>query len=107
VRGKVELLVRIKRAVLEGNFEFSEKSRLEMEADDLAELDIIEAIVNASAIYKVLRSTSKHRIQSGEKLYVIVGTNLAGLPIYTKGKLVSCPGDDTYYFLVSAKRSLR
>ena len=34
------ILVRIKRAVLAGNYAFSEKARLEMESDGLTELDV-------------------------------------------------------------------
>jgi len=45
-----DTLVRIKRAVLSGNYAFSEKASLELEADGLKELDIIESIVNAVAI---------------------------------------------------------
>lgn len=32
-------------------------------------------------------------------------TNLNGLPIYSKGKLVSHAGQDTYYFLISSKKA--
>jgi hypothetical protein len=54
-------LVRIKRAILAGRYAFSEKARLEMEADGLIELDIAESIVNAVAIYKRLRSRAVPR----------------------------------------------
>jgi hypothetical protein len=40
------ILVRIKRSVLAGNYAFSEKARLEMEADGLTELDVAESILN-------------------------------------------------------------
>ena len=53
-----DTLRRIKRAVLAGNYAFSEKALLEMEADGLTELDIAESILNAVAIYKTLRSQS-------------------------------------------------
>ena len=56
-----EILVRIKRAVLDGRYEFSEKARSEMKVD--------------------------------------------GLPIYTKGKLTTAGGVETYYFLISSKRA--
>ena len=49
-----DLLRRIKRAVLAGNYAFSEKALLEMEADALTELDVAESILNAVAIYKTL-----------------------------------------------------
>jgi hypothetical protein len=100
-----DVLVRIKRAVLAGRYAFSEKARIEMEADGLTELDVAESIVNAVAIYKTIRSTSPFRNDVRERLYVIQSTNLTGLPIYTKGKLVSTGGMETYYFLVSSKRA--
>lgn len=45
-----DILRRIKRAVLSGNYAFSEKALLEMEVDGLTELDIAESILNAVAI---------------------------------------------------------
>jgi hypothetical protein len=100
------ILVQIKRAVLAGNYAFSEKARLEMEADDLTEQEVAESILNAVAIYKTLRSTSPRRLHAREYLYVIQGSSLDGLPIYTKGKLVKQAGVLTYYFLISSKRAI-
>ena len=97
---------RIKRAVLAGRYVFSQKARIEMETDDLTEVDIVESILNTDAIYKRLRSTSPSRNKRREYLYVIQGTNLDGLVIYTKGKFVEAEGTETYYFLVSAKRAM-
>lgn len=99
------ILVRIKRAVLSGHYAFSEKARLEMEADGLTELDVAESIVNAVAIYKKIRSRSPLRQQSREYLYIIQSTNLEGLAIYSKGKLVKEAGIESYYFLISTKRA--
>jgi hypothetical protein len=101
-----DVLKRIKRAILSGNYAFSEKARVEMEVDQLSELDVAESILNAVAIYKTIRSTSPHRHHSRERLYIIQGTNLNGLAIYTKGKLISDAGEDRYYFLISSKRVL-
>lgn len=102
----MDVLIRIKRAVLAGQYAFSEKARIEMETDDLTELDVAESILNAVAIYKRLRSSSASRSKRREYLYVIQSTNLDGLAIYTKGKLVQEEGIETYYFLVSSKRGL-
>lgn len=102
----MDVLIRIKRAVLAGRYAFSEKARLEMEVDDLTELDVAESIVNAVAIYKRLRSNSTLRSKRREYLYVIQSTNLDGLAIYTKGKLVQEASVETYYFLVSSKRAM-
>jgi len=98
-------LIRIKRAVLAGRYAFSEKARVEMESDSLTSADVAESIVSAVAIYKTIRSTSARRDRKREYLHVIQSTNLEGLPIYTKGKLVVEGGIDTYSLLVSAKRS--
>jgi hypothetical protein len=101
-----DVLVRIKRAVLAGRYAFSEKARLEMEADGLTELDVAESILNAVAIYKTLRSRSPQRKQATEYLYIIQSTNLDGLMIYTKGKLMSEASEEVYYFLVSSKKAI-
>jgi hypothetical protein len=101
-----DVLIRIKRAVLAGHYAFSEKARIEMEADSLTELDVAESILSAVAVSKVLRSTSIRRKRSGERLYVIQSTNLSGLLIYTKGKLVLEAESETYYFLISSKKAL-
>lgn len=103
---ETHVLVRIKRAVLAGRYAFSEKARLEMEADRLTELDVAEAILNAVAIFKKIRSTNPLRKRPREYLYIIQSTNLEGLLIYTKGKLVKEAGQDRYYFLISSKRAL-
>ena len=71
-----DTLVRIKRAVLAGHYAFSEKASLELEADGLTELDIVESIVNAVAIYKTIRSQSPYRQRTREYLYIIQSTNL-------------------------------
>ena len=101
-----DILVRIKRTVLAGRYAFSEKTRIEMESDGLTEFDVAESIVNAVAIYKRLRSRSRRRSNRTEYLYVIQATNLEGVMVYSKGKLVREKGEDHYYFLVSAKRAL-
>ena len=101
-----DTLVRIKRAILAGHYAFSEKASLELEADGLSELDVVESIVNAVAIYKTIRSTSSFREQAREYLHVIQSTNLEGLLIYSKGKLVQESGVETYYFLISSKKAL-
>ena len=77
-----------------------------MEADDLTELDVVESILNAVAIYKRIRSRSPFRRQAREYLYVIQSTNLDGLAIYTKGKFIREGSSETYYFLISSKRAL-
>jgi hypothetical protein len=105
-----DVLVRIKRAVLAGAYLFTDKARIEMLTDGLTELDVVESISTAVAIHKTVRSRSLHRKKRGEKLYVIQSTNLAGLFIYTKGRLGPGPGPgpegETFYVLISAKRAV-
>jgi hypothetical protein len=77
-----------------------------MEVDCLTELDVAESIVNAVAIYKRLRSQSPLRKLRTEYLYVIQATNLEGVMVYSKGKLIQEHGEDHFYFLISSKRAL-
>lgn len=99
-----DILTQIKRAILEGNFIFSKKALMEMEISHLTELDVVESIVNAVAIYKKIRSRSPFREKRKEYLYIIQSTNFDGLFIYTKGKLVRQDGVDIYYFFISSKK---
>lgn len=101
-----DVLVRIKRTILARRYRFSLKASLELEADGLTELDVLESIMSAPVIYKTIRSRSPRRGSAREKLYVIVGTNLSGLPVYTKGKLMRRGGEEVFYFLISSKRSV-
>lgn len=77
-----------------------------MESDGLTELDIVESIVNAVAIYKTIRSTNPFRKNAREYLHIIQSTNLEGLMIYSKGKLVQEAGIETYYFLILSKKAI-
>ena len=72
----------------------------------MTELDIVESIANAIAIYKTIRSKSPLRKHAREYLYIVQSTNLEGLMIYSKGKLVQESGIETYYFLVSSKKAI-
>ena len=99
-------LVRIKRHLLAGRYAFSLKAEREMLEGDLTEADVIESIVNAPAITKVLRSRSRQRQARREMLYVIVGSTFDGVLVYTKGTIRQVAGEETYYFLISSKRWL-
>jgi hypothetical protein len=80
---------------------------MELDADGLTAFDAVEAIVNAVTIHKKIRSHSSLRHQRTEYLYVIQGTNLDGVFIYTKGKFIRSGDKELFYFLISAKRSVR
>ena len=49
---------------------------------------------------------SPYRKQIREYLHIIQSTNLEGLMIYSKGKLVQEADVETYYFLISSKKAL-
>lgn len=102
-----DVLIKIKRAVMAGRYAFSDKAQIEMDADGLTALDVIESIANAVTIYKKIRSHSPSRRRRSEYLYVIQSTNLDGIFIYTKGKFVREGDWEVFYFLISAKRSVQ
>ena len=101
----MDLLIRIKRAVLSGQLVFTRKAIEERERDGLTDQEVRESIINATAIYKTIRSNTRYRRSRGELLHIIYGTTFTGIVVYTKGKLVVERGVATYYLLVSAKRS--
>jgi hypothetical protein len=101
--GTMDVLHYIKRLVISGSVEFTQKALDEMEVDGLTPHDVLESIVNAKRITKTLRSTSVARRSSGERLYVIKSFNYEGTLIYTKGSIIREEGFETFYILVSAK----
>jgi hypothetical protein len=99
-------LAKIKRLILLGRYRFTRKAELERLRDGLLQTDVLEAIINASGIKKILRSTSSLRSGRREKLYVIEGFTFDGLLIYTKGVIRKQFGQETLYILISAKKSV-
>lgn len=75
-----------------------------MAADDLTPELVYESILNAPAVFKILRSRNP-KTKEAEKLYVIKGLTFDGLDIYTKGKILRQEGVDIFYVLISSKRS--
>ena len=99
-------LIRIKKLIISGHYRFTLKAELERESDHLSKTDVLEAIINAPAISKTIRSRSKKKASRKELLYVIKGMSYSGLVIYTKGTIRKIAGEDTFYLLVSSKRSI-
>ncbi len=99
----MDVLFEIKRLALFGRVEFTEKALLELEEDGLLESEVIESLVNAQRIDKVIRSRSRSRRSSHEKLYVIKSISYDGTYIYTKGTIVHYAEGDVFYVLVSSK----
>lgn len=102
----VEALKRIKRCILRGQVRFTFKAELEILADQLSRTDVLESIMNAQGITKVLRSRGTAARPSGERLYVIHGFTLDNILVYTKGKLQRESGQDVYYILISSKKAV-
>jgi hypothetical protein len=98
-------LVRIKRLVIAGRYRFTAKAERERLADGLTRGDVLEAILSADRIRKAIRSTSPWRGARKEKLYVIEGCTYDGVPVYTKGTIRRLAATETFYILVSSKRS--
>jgi len=100
----VDILERIKQLVRDDRIILTEKAQIEMEVDGLTRRHIRDAIVNARAITKILRSRNP-RTGSAEKLYVIKGITVDGIFIYTKGKIDKAGTEEVYYVFISSKRS--
>lgn len=99
------VLLKIKRLILEGHYRFSDKADTEMEVSGLTNTDVLEAIINAHKIDKVMRSTSRGKTHRGEKVYVIQGLTYDNILVYTKGTIKKFEGKDILYFLISSKRA--
>ncbi|MHC4166665.1 MAG: hypothetical protein ACYSWQ_06895 [Planctomycetota bacterium] len=100
----MDILVRIKRLVVSHHVLFTEKAEIEMARDALTPELVYEAILNAPAIFKVLRSRNP-KSGTSERLYVIKGLTFDGVDIYTKGKVLKKEGIDVFYVLISSKKS--
>lgn len=100
-------LVRIKRLVARGRYEFTEKADLECAADGLTQDDVVESILNAQYL-RTKKSTSRWRRGSRETLYIIDSFSFDGVPIYSKGVMRRLDDDEEhFYIIISGKRSIR
>jgi len=99
----MDVLVRIKRLVVARRVEFTLKAEEERLREGLSVEDVLESIVNANAIKKVLRSRSPSRAQARERLYVIESPNFSGTWVYTKGTIRRKQGREVFYVFVSSK----
>src|SRR5437870_10499833 len=90
-------LVRIQELMRRGEYEFSVKARLEMQAEVIGERDVVQSILNAASIYKSVRSTSPRRRRRREYLHIIVSPDSTGTMLYTKGKITNNGSREIYY----------
>ena len=100
----MDILIQIKRLIISRRVLFTEKAEIEMARDALTPELVYEAILNAPAIFKVLRSRNPKGGKS-EKLYVIKGLTFDGMDVYTKGKILKKEGINVFYVLISSKKS--
>jgi hypothetical protein len=99
-------LIKVKRLVAAGRYEFTLKADLECAADNLRREDIIESILTAQFL-RVKNSTSPWRIGRREQLYIIDSFNFEGVPIYSKGVIRDlAEHDQEFYIIISGKRSI-
>lgn len=101
----MDVLHRIKHLIVRGRYRFTYKALRKLHLDGLEPEDALESNLNASTIKKAIRSRSRDRIESREKLYVIENFSYRGALIYTKGKIAREAGEEVYYLLISSKRS--
>jgi len=101
----MDVLHRIKWLPVRGRYRLTRKAVLELHGDALDPEDAVEAILNAQAIKKTLRSRYPIKGTRHEKLYVIESFNYRGTLIYTKGKFARQAGEEFYYLLISSKIS--
>jgi len=99
-----DLLKKIKRLIIKGNYQFTFKAETELEADGLIIEDALESILNAIDIYKILNSNHP-RTGKKEKLCIIKSFTYDNILIYTKGKIVKQSKQEQFYILISSKRS--
>jgi hypothetical protein len=100
------ILIKIKRLIISGQYVFTRKAEDEMSLEHLTEQDILESILNANGIKKVVRSTSEFAKGKG-KLYIIESFTYDGLLIYTKGAIKINDGEEQFYLLISSKKSTK
>ena len=99
----MDVLHRIKQLVRRGDYRFTDKALDEMQQDGLRESDVIESILDADHIDKILKAQGIRREPKKELLYVIKNRSLDGTPIYTKGVIRKQRDFQVFYILVSSK----
>ena len=100
-------LVKIKRLVAAGKYDFTLKADLECAADGLTREDVLEYILSAQFL-RAKNSRSPWRRGQRERVYIIDSFNFEGVPIYSKGVIRTIDEHESnFYILISGKRSVR
>lgn len=97
-------LIKIKRLLLRGKYEFRLSAEIQLINDGLTKDDALEAILNADYLVKK-NSTSQDKLEPREKVYIIESFTFDGILMYTKGVIRKIDSQETFYVIISAKRS--
>jgi len=97
-------LKHIKRLIIQGNYVFTAKAETDRIIDNLSQEDILESILNASFI-RTKRSTSPWRKGQKENMHIIESFTYDGILIYTKGVIRKLEQVESFYIIISAKKS--
>ena len=97
-------LVKIKRLILKERYEFRLSAEIQLLNDGLTQDDALEAILNADYIAKK-NSTSQDKLLPKEKVYIIESFTYDGILMYTKGAIREFNNQESFYIIISAKRS--
>jgi hypothetical protein len=97
-------LKKIKRLIIQGHFKFTLKADAERLLDGLTQEDVLESILNA-ALIRAKKSHSPNRKEPDERMYIIESFTYDGILIYSKGVIRKDGPIETFYIIVSAKRS--
>ena len=89
--------------ILDDQVIFTEKADIEMEREHITQRMVKEAIINAPAISKTIRSQSP-AAGGREYLHIIIGPTYSGLILYTKGKILTENDKEVFYVIIASKR---
>lgn len=97
-------LIKIKKLILLGRYEFRLSAAVQLTSDGLTKEDALGAILNADFLMKK-NSTSQDKLERKEKVYIIESFTYDGILMYTKGIIRTKGNQETFYIIISAKRS--
>jgi len=98
-RGSSKDLAVIKELVMNGNYDYSRKVRLQIEDSWFQEEDLEQCICTATRIHKTEDDELKIAVYG--KKYTILGRDTQRKPFYTCGKII-LSGEKRRYFFITA-----
>ncbi|MBI4753189.1 hypothetical protein HY793_02295 [Candidatus Desantisbacteria bacterium] len=97
-------LIKIKRLLLKGTYEFRLSADIQLANDGLIRDDAIESILNADYM-RMKNSTSKDKLKPKEKVCIVESFTYDGILMYTKGVIRELRDKESFYIIISAKRA--